>query len=196
MFGTDRRYALNVITRNTMAETGTYHLKVKESSGKALAELFDFDSPYQVDRVSTFLRKFKGKPIKVVISPTKRPKSREALGYYFGALVPATAMDTTGLKYHSETIYEDYKFWRSKGLISAKHLEVADTMLRLEWHYEYTRRIDGKVYRLPKDLAMQDNGALLDLINKVMEWRAENGYQHIDVEMYKTKRDDPELIDY
>lgn len=172
----------------------TFHLIGNDFKSEDLLSIFKPETAYQIDRLSSYLRTFTGKPLKLVISPTRRPKTREALGMYFGALCPATAMDMLNLAYNTETIYEDFKYHRKKGKIGQKHLDVADNMLRLEWHYQYMQRIDGKVHRVPKDLAMQDNGALLQFIEKVMEWRAENGYPYIDVEKYKERRDSGELL--
>lgn len=171
-----------------------FHLEGKEFSTADLLNIFKPETDYQIDRLAAYLRTFIGKPLKLTVSNTLRPKSREALGMYFGAIVPATAMDTEGLAYNTESIYEDYRYYRQKGKMSQKHLEVADTMLRLEWHYEYTRRVDGKLYRLPKELGNKDNGALLSLIDKVMEWRNQNGYPYIDIEKYKKQRDSARLI--
>lgn len=176
-----------------MKKEGTFHLRGKEVKGEDLMKLFLFETPYQVDRMSSFLNGLRGKDIKIVVSKTRRPKSREALGMYWGAIVPATAMDIANLEYDVEKIYEDYRYYRKLGKIGQKNLDVADTMLRLEWHYHYTRRVDGKLYRLPKDLSSEDNGTLLDLIDKVMEWRAQNGYAYIDIEKYKNRRDSAEL---
>lgn len=173
---------------------GTFHLKAKdEINPEALMEIFTFDTPYQVDRMSRFIRESKGKNIKVEITPVSRPKSRESLGFYFGALVTATAMDTLSLSYDSEKIYQDYTYYRQNKKIGQRDLDIADEMLRLEWHYNYTRRIDGKSHRIPKALADQDNAAMLALIEKVMEWRTENGYPYIDIEKYKLERDRPKL---
>lgn len=174
---------------------GTFHLKAKEElRPESLLEVFTFDTPYQVDRLSLFLREFRGKNIKLEITPQKRPKTREALGFYFGALVTATALDTAGLSYDPEKIYEDYRYYRQHKKIGQRELDIADEMLRLEWHYNYTRRIDGKAHRIPKALADQDNAALLTLIDKAMEWRSENGYPYIDIEKYKEYRDSAKML--
>lgn len=171
----------------------TFHLTGKEFKTEDLLLLFEPETTYQIDRLADFLRSFVKKPFKLVISSTRRAKTREALGMYFGAIVPATAMDSLDLPYDVERIYDDFRYYRKLGKMSQKHLDITDDMLRVEWHYSYIKRIDGKLYRIPKELSNQDNGALLMLIEKVMEWRAQNGYPYIDVEKYKERRDNPEL---
>lgn len=172
----------------------TFQLTGKEFKTEDLLLIFKFETGYQIDRLADHLRSFIGKPLKLVIARTRRAKSTEALGMYFGAIVPATAMDTMGLSYDVEKIYEDYRFYRGQGRIGQKHLNVADTMLRIEWHYQYTQTVEGKLHRIPKDLSTQDNGALLALIDKVMEWRIQNGYPYIDIEKYKERRDRADLL--
>lgn len=170
----------------------TFHLTGKEFNPHDLKAVFEANS-YQIDRIALCLKSFVKKPYKLVIAPTNRPKTREALGMYWGALVPACAMDSVNLPYGTN-IYDDYKHHRQQGKISAKHLDLADTMLRLEWHYAYARDIRGKMTKVPKDLSNHDNGALLQFIEKIMEWRIENGYPFIDVEKYKEWRDTHEIF--
>lgn len=173
----------------------TFHLVGKDFDPEDLQRIFKAETPQQYDRLSLYLRTFIGKNFKLVVSPTRKAKTREALGMYFGAIVPATAMDKLELPYDVEKIYEDYRYYRKQGKIGQRQLDAVDDMIRLEWHYNYTRRLDGKVYRTPKDLANHDNQALLQLIEKVMEWRAENGYPYIDVEKYKERRDSAEMYE-
>lgn len=172
----------------------TFHLIGKKFKTEDLLLIVDTETPYQIDRLSQYLKTFEGKPFKLVITPTKRPKSKEALGMYFGCLVPATALDMLDLPYDVEKVYDDFNFYKGVNKIHNRHLLEADEMLRLEWHYTYSRRLNGTLTRIPKDLSTESNGALLMLIEKIMEWRSQNGYPLIDVEKYKERRDRADLI--
>ena len=176
-----------------MAKKQTFFLTAKAVRGSEIRELFGFASPYQIDRMAEHLKGLNGKRIRVEIAASSRPKTEEALGMYFGAIVPATAMDRLGLSYKSETIYQDYVYWKNEKKISQIHLDAVDDSFRVEYHFRYTRTLKGKPYRIPKELSTQDNAALLELIDKCMAWRAENGYPDIDIESYKTKRESAEL---
>lgn len=178
----------------TKSKQQTFHLTGKEFVTEDLLRIFTPETGYQIDRLADYLRKFIGKPLKLVITGARRQKTAQALGCYFGACVPATAMDALGLDYNPDSITEDYRYYKGLGKIAQKHLNAADNMLRLEWHYEYVWRIDGEAYRLPKALSTEDNGALLALIDKVMDWRNQNGYPYIDIEKYKARRDSGELL--
>lgn len=177
----------------TKLKEQTFHLIGKEFNTEDLLRIFKPETEYQIDRLAMYLRDFIGKPLKLVITRTRRPKSAEALGMYFGAIVPAVAMDILDLSYDVEKIYSDYRYYRDIRKITQKQLSLTDKMLRLEWHYEYTRTIEGNFQKIPKDLATQDNGALLMLIDKVMEWRAQQGYPYIDIEKYKELKNSAEL---
>lgn len=163
----------------------TFIVKAKAVSASLLKELFVFETPYQIDRMSAQLKELSGKYVKILIGKTSRPKTEEALGMYFGAIVPATAMDMLNLSYDPANLYEDYRLYKQRGLIGQKQLDGADDMLRIAFHYRITRTIKGGLYRIPKELKTQDNGPLLELIDKCMQWRSENQYPFIDIEIYK-----------
>ncbi len=155
-----------------MAKKLTFFLTAKNVEGRDIKELFGFSSPYQIDRMAHHLKGLNGKRIRVVISASSRPKTEEALGMYFGAIVPATAMDMKNLTYKSETIYEDYRYWKDQNKIGQQQLDGVDDMYRVAFHFRYTRTLEGNPYRIPKELSTQDNAALLELIDKCMAWRA------------------------
>lgn len=167
----------------------TFYLIGKEFETEKLLEVFKFETPYQIDRLKDYLSGLKDKRFKLVITPQSRPKTREALGLYFGALVRATAMDMLHLTYDPEKIPDDWQYYKKLGKVKQKHFDAADDTLRLEFHYNYTRMLDGKVVRVPKTLSDHDNAVLLQFIDRIMDYRIQNGFPYIDIEKYKQWRD-------
>jgi len=178
--------------------THVYHLKGKihkERIAPLLAQLFDFSlNGYQCERLANHLRKIGGGYMKLSIKEMARPKSREALGFLWGAIYRATAMELKNLSYDPDQISDDWRRYRKEGKITLDDADVADTMLRLEFFYKYAMMIGGKKVRIPKDLHDKDNPELLQYIDRIMQWRIENGLPYIDPEKYKKNRDSARLI--
>lgn len=172
----------------------TFIAKVKNSDigwvRSALGHLYEFDTVYQRERMVQHFFDLRDTDCKTVIGKTSRPKSQEALGMYFGAVVPATAMDSKELTYDVNQIYDDWMEYKRQGKVTDTLFEATDQMLRLEFHYGWTGTLEGGRQKYAKTLEDRDNEELLVLIEKVMEWRNEQGYPFIDVERYKKERDD------
>lgn len=171
-----------------------YHLKLQtftERVSPLLVQLFDFldGSGYQCERLAEFLRKLSGRYIKLTIEEKVRPKSREALGFYFGCIIRATALEVKMLKYDPDNLARDYRDYRKKGFVCLKDLDNADKMLRMEFYNEEILTFGGIYKRIPKALADKDNPELRELINKIQLWRDEQGLPILDPERYKTERD-------
>ncbi len=168
----------------------TYHLlgKIhKERITPLLCQIFDFEHTYQAERLATKIRYLGGKKFKLKIKEETKKKSREALGFYFGAICRATAMDSLELKYDPEQIPGDWREYRKNGKITPQNADDADLMLRLEFFYEWKKNLAGEDVKVPKSLSDKDNPELLILIDKVMEYRIENGYPYLDVEKYNKR---------
>jgi hypothetical protein len=174
-----------------------FHLigkKFEHPIGQLLQTVFKFETDFQIDRLSATLRSLADKKFTITIKPESRAKSVQALGYYFGCIRVATAFEQLHLPYDPEQIRYELQKYKKEGKIQEKHLDAADDLLRLEFHYRYTRRFDGTVSRVPKKLADKDNGELLAFIEKINAYRSENGLPYLDPEVYKLKRDMGELL--
>lgn len=168
----------------------TFHIigkKHEQRISPALAELFGFELPHQCERLATVIRNLAGEKFSIVLKREKRKKTRNALGFYFGGLVRAQVMDDKSLHYDPDQIPSDWKEYRRQGKVSLTDFDRADTALRLEFFYEWTKGIKGDDYKIPKELKDKDNGDLLRFIDAIMLWRSEQGYPHLDFESYKKK---------
>lgn len=169
-----------------------YHLKGKNHQERItplVVKLFDFPLPHQAERLATHIRKLAGKDFKIIIKETRRPKTKTALGFYFGGIVRAMAMELKNLPYDPDQIVDDWREHRRAGRVDLDDVDIVDTMLRLEFHYKWIKTMDGQKVKIPKDLADKDNGILLQYISRIMDWRAENGLPYINPEEYKANRD-------
>lgn len=82
----------------------TFILKIKDEietdkAVEAIKTLFDFETPYQGQRLVSFILQLRGQFVRMVLGKARKPKTQTALGFYFGALLPATCMDFKGLEY-------------------------------------------------------------------------------------------------
>lgn len=114
-------------------------------------------------------------------------KTRTALGFYFGGLVRAQVMDDKGLHYNPDDLRNDWQQYRKQGKVNLTDFDNADTALRIEFHYDWIKDLKGQKVKVAKELKDKDNGDLLKFIDKVMAWRAEQGYPYLDIEIYKAK---------
>lgn len=165
---------------------------------RALEYLYEFNSPYQLQRMARQFFDLAGKNTRTVISKSTKDKSQNALGMYYGAIVPACIMDYRELKYIPEQIYDDFKRYCQFGVIKDKDeaIDAMDNSLRKEFFYGLTVDLPtGDIQRYPKSLKEADSEALEQLIERVMDWRNEQGYPFIDVEAYKELKDSAQLVD-
>ena len=175
-----------------MSKPETYNLIAKvgdERFAPHLDKMFDFELPHQCERLANSFHKLRGKAFKLHIKESIRPKSLEALGFLYGGIYRAMVMESKGLMFDPEKIPENWTEYRRKGFVKSSDVDEIDTMLRLEFHYEHVKTLKGELTRVPKDLSSRGNKELLEYIDKIMEWRGENGYKYLDIEKYKQNRD-------
>lgn len=168
----------------------TYHLigkHHKERISPLIAQIFDFELSHQCERLATTIRNLAGQRFAIYLKKSKRPKTKTALGFYFGGLVRAQVMDDKDLHYNPENIPDDWINYRKQGKVNLTDFDNADIALRLEFLYDWKKTLSGDSVRVAKELKDKDNGELLKFIDKIMLWREENGYPYLDIVKYKKK---------
>lgn len=175
----------------------TFHLIGRthtEPIASLLVQLFGFEGDYQIGRLAEYIKSLAGQKFTASFKAEKQKKTRTSLGFYFGAIVPATALELKELYYEPTYIRENWREYVKQKKVTPALLETADTMLRLEFFYEYARTIKGDMVRIPKELKDKDNPELLEFIDKIMNWRMENQLQFLDIDAYKASQNMPRLL--
>ena len=106
----------------------------------------------------------KGKQIRIKAEQYKGTKSREQLGYWFGALVPAFA------EYHQISIEE------------------AIALMRQEFNFKYIT-LKTKAYKVGMSLAHANHETMSKAIENAIRYFEENGLPVPDPELYKNEQD-------
>lgn len=155
-------------------------------------EKFNFDSPYSRLNFLSFAKKFAGQPIKLTLEEKVKPKSQQALGYYWGGIIPAIIAHDKGLLHRGalknnpfilEDLIKSKKIKRDE--IEEKHRDIMFT-------FRPDLVIDLKTgikHRAGQELKKNNNTYLIELITEIIEAFEPQGYEFSDVERYKLARD-------
>lgn len=154
---------------------------------KAKEKAFDFsDVPVNRLRFLDFLKENEGKTLQVEVEPVRGAKSAQALGYYWGALLPAIVARNKGIHYADETIGDLLKEKR----ITTDEIDQMHCALMTEFRPQVVTRLDGTQEKQRGEMKKMGNRQLLPLITEVIQWFEQNyGCDAPNPGIYKAVRD-------
>ena len=147
---------------------------------------FAWPSKYNFCLLIDFLKKHFGKQLRLTLEVVSGSKTEEALGYWWGVLLPAIIATNKKLHYEDETIGELLK----KKEITPDEIEDMHCTLLTEFAPQFVTRLDGTKEKQRGEMKNMNNEQLLILISKVVDWFEENYAKTApNPEEYKAVRD-------
>ena len=147
---------------------------------------FAWPSKYNFALLIDFLKKHFGRALRLTLELVSGSKTEEALGYWWGVLVPAIIATNKKLHYEDETISELLK----KKEITMDEVEDMHYSLMTEFAPIFVSRLDGSKEKQRGEMKHMSNNELLMLISKVVDWFEENYAKTApNPEEYKAVRD-------
>lgn len=156
-------------------------LHAKISEGRISLE------PYQRMRLLSWLEKNPAGEYKLVVDTEKGNKTKNALGFYWGGILPALIAQNKQLVHQGEIknnplllsdLLRNHKIKRSE--VEALHRDILITF-RPDIATDLKT---GKKYRIGQEMKNYDNGDLYQLTDEIIAWGEEQGYEFPSSEDY------------
>lgn len=151
-------------------------------------------SPYNKAYLLSYAQKNKGEA--TLIIKLRKRKSRNALGYYWGGILPAIIAHNKNLVHKGQLEHNPFIFAE---LIKEKKI-TKNEIDNLHRDIMFTFRPDivkdlktGKIHKVGQQLKENDNQYLIELITEICEAYEPQGYEFGEAETYKKNRDNPRL---
>ena len=161
--------------------------------GNEKNEGFLIESVISRMRLRNFLEKNKGEWIKMELFRKSKPKSEEALGYWWGGLLPSFVCHNKGIRWKDEPFFVS-DLIKNKQISSEEIREAHDTLMTefrpIMIHELRTKKPSKQRGRMEE----MNNSQVIELITEVLDYFADQGYPIPDSEKYKSIRDSAQLV--
>lgn len=161
--------------------------------GNEKNEGFIIESVISRMRLKNFLEKNKDEWIKMELFRKSKPKSEEALGYWWGGLLPSFVCHNKGIRWKDEPFFVSDLIKDKQ--ISAEEIREAHDTLMTEFRpimiYELRTKKPSKQRGRMEEM---NNSQVIELITEVLDYFADQGYPIPDSEKYKSIRDSAQLV--
>lgn len=142
-------------------------------------------------RFYSLLELIEGKKVRVTIEETKRPKSEEALGFYWGGLLASYVAHKKDLITQEKLNLNPMllKELAKEKKITNKETEDVHRMFMTEFAPVHVRKLDGSIEKQRGEMKKMNNSELIEYCTVVLDYFIDNGIPVPNNEEYKYFRD-------
>jgi len=142
-------------------------------------------------RLNLMSQDWEGEKVRVTIETVKRPKTEQALGYYWGALLPAYVAHRKDLITKESISTNPYQL---KDLLKARKMTSDEiSSVHRTFMYEFApqqvRTLNGDIHRERGEMKKMNNTQLIQYCTVVQDYFEANGIPIPNTEEYKYFRD-------
>lgn len=142
-------------------------------------------------RLNALSQDMEGEKVRVTIESVQRPKTEQALGFYWGALLPCYVAHRKDLISEASLLTNPFllrELMKQKKITSEEVNSVHRTFM-YEFSPKYVRSLTGKVHKERGEMKKMNNTELINYCTVVLDYFIENGIPVPNTEEYKYFRD-------
>ena len=151
-------------------------------------------TPYNKAALMAFAQKNEGEG-KLTIETRKR-KSKDALGFYWGGVLPAIIAHNKNLLRKDELKHNPFRLAEliKDKKITKDEIDILHRDIMITFRPELSKDLrTNEIFKTGQLLRENNNEYLIELITEIMEEFETQGYEFGDPEVYKKFRDNPKI---